>query len=292
MKLALSGQVLAGTHSLEEILKIMSSYGVNAIEIWPGNVPALEENVCADAYEGRDALAAKRVLDQYGFTVSGVSMSAAFHSEISADLDRYAAALVRAVEVAETLGTKLVNHYCYNLSLAIMPDLARIKRAVMPAVQLAEKLGIVLCLENEAHDATRTPEGMLSIIEAISSPSFKTNYDPTNYYHAAEEGFPYAYDLLKPHIAYVHLKNGCVYRPELGHSELSKGSVMTGALAPNHIYYPPLPEGVVNIDGVLARLKRDGYEGYCVIEPHTKPELAQHYFATETAYVRERGYFY
>ncbi|WP_028611579.1 sugar phosphate isomerase/epimerase family protein [Paenibacillus harenae] len=291
MKLAISGQVFAETHHLEETLEVISRYGVKTIEIWPGNIAALEEEVCPDTYEGRDVSSAKKVLDQFGFSVSCVSMSAAFHSVISADLGTYAAALVRAVEVAKQLGAKLVNHYCYNLSLNIVPDLERIKQAMTPALRLAEREGIVLCLENEAHDATQTPEGMLSIIKAMDSPNFKTNYDAANYYHAGQEGFPFAYNLLKPHIAYVHLKNGCICNPTLGHSEKSKGSVMTGPLAPNYIYYPTLPEGAVNIDGMLDRLSKDGYSGYCTIEPHTKPELAEHYLQVETAYVRERGYF-
>ncbi|WNR42854.1 sugar phosphate isomerase/epimerase family protein [Paenibacillus roseipurpureus] len=291
MKLAISGQVFAGTLNLEHTLKTISKYGIDTIEIWPGNITPLEEDVCPDAYEGRDIPAAKKLLDEYGFKVSAVSMSAAFHKVISADLDKYAAALLYAVEVAKTLGAQYVNHYCYNLSLEISPDLERIKKAVTPATRFAEKEGIILCLENEAHDATQTPEGMLHILQAMDSPNFKTTFDATNYYQAGQESFPYAYDLLKPYIAYVHLKNGCVYRPELGHSEKSKGAVMTGSLAPNYIYYPPLPEGTVNMDGVLARLEKDGYTGFCIIEPHTKPELAEHYLQVETAYVRERGYF-
>jgi len=291
MKLAVSGQVFAIKHGLEETLSIIGSYGIRTIEIWPGNIPAVESDASGDTYEGRDIGAAKKLLDQYGFTVSCVSMSGAFNTKISADLDGYAKALLYTVKVAKMLGAKLVNHYCYNLSLDIHPNLDRIQQAMTPAVQLAEEEGIILCLENEAHDATQTPEGMLAIVKSFNSTCFQTNFDATNYYHAGQEGFPYAYELLKPYIAYVHLKNGCVYRPETGHSQDSKGTVMTGSLAPNHIYYPPIPEGAVNIDGVLASLKRDGYNGYCTIEPHTTPELLEYYLKVETAYVKERDYF-
>jgi len=293
MKLGISGQVLSETKSLEEILQILKKHDVKNIEIWPCNISGTDNNskICPDTYEGRDILKAKDILKEYGIAVACVSMSAAFNREISSNVEVYASALRYTVEVAKELGASYVNHYCYYLCLEEASDAVRMMKYWEPALNLAEREGIVMCLENEAHDATRTPVGMYRIIEQLGSKNFKTNYDATNYYHAGQEGFPHGYDVLKDHIAYVHIKNGCIYDPDSGHSEKSKGTPMTGAFASNNIYYPPIPEGAVNIDGLLLRLERDGYDGFCVLEPHTTAENAEGYYFQEVGYLRNRGFF-
>ena len=60
--------------------------------------------------------------------------------------------------------------------------------------------GIIMALENEAHDCTSTPEKMRRILEYFNHPNFKTNFDAVNYFHASCEGFPGAYKAL-PHLS-------------------------------------------------------------------------------------------
>ena len=64
---------------------------------------------------------------------------------------------------------------------------------------------------------------------------------------------------------------------------------MTGMFAGNDIYYPYASDGAVNIDGLLRRLEKDGYTGFCTMEPHTTPEKCLDFYREETAYLRERG---
>lgn len=291
MKYGISGQVLGGFKAFEETVLLLKKYGISNMEIWPENIPAIEgREVNWSIFEGRDIQKAKAILKEQEMNVACITMAAAFDYEISSDEKKYSEALRYAVEVAKELGAGLVNHYCYNICLEGTPNTGKLIKYMGPAIKLAEKEGITLCLENEAHDATRTAEGMLSIVKAVNSKAFKTNFDATNYYHAGEEAFPGAYEILKEHIGYVHIKNGCIYEPKSGHSEKSKGSPMTGSLAPNLIYYPYLAEGAVNIDGLLLKLEKDGYDGYCVLEPHTTPENAEDYFSQETAYLKCRGF--
>lgn len=293
MKLGISGQALGKVNDLEEILAILNKYDVKNIEIWPVNIPCADKSKPAgeSQYEGRDISKAKEILKKHGINVACVTMPGAFDRELSSDVKQYSESLKYTVEVAMELGAKVVNHYCYYLSLDENNDEKRIIPFIEPALKKAEEYGITMVLENEAHDATRRPEGMLKILKAVNSKYFCTNYDACNYFHASQEGFPYAYDLLKSHIAYVHIKNGCVYNPEAGYPVESKGSLMTGGHAPNHIYYPVISKGAVNVDGLLLRLKSDSYEGYCVMEPHTRPELVEKYYSEDISYLRGRGFF-
>jgi len=253
MQLGISGEALERTKTLEEILWILQDNGVDTIEIWPTNIPVQGNSVNhqANRYEGRRIESAKELLKRYGIRVACVTMSGGFDEHMAANVQEYAAALRYTVEVADELGAEVVNHYCYYLSMNENANMRELMVYFESAIKKAEELGIKLALENEAHDATRTPVGMLRIIQAIDSKNFQTNFDACNYYHASQEGYPYAYEVLRDHIVYVHLKNGCIYDPNREHSAESKGTVMTGEFARNCIYYPPIPDGAVNVDGLL-----------------------------------------
>jgi len=284
MKAGVSGQCLGQAYSLEETLRIITGYGVHSMEIWPQNIPSLGGGVSNDCYAGRDIEKAGALLDKYSVSVSAVSFSGAFDPAVSGDPEIYAREFMAAVTAAHRLGSQFVNHYCYRLSLTVL-DEERLKKSIQPALELAEKLSIILILENEAHDMTKTPEETLKILRLFDSPNFKTNFDATNYYQAGCEGYPYAYDILREYIAYVHIKNGCIYREPSGHSERFKGERMTGVSAGRDIYYPMMPEGAVNIEGLISRLKKDGYGGFCVAEPHCPPEDIIMYLDSDLNYL-------
>jgi hypothetical protein len=38
----------------------------------------------------------------------------------------------------------------------------------------------------------------------------------------------------------------------------------------SYICYTPIAEGAVNLEAFLARLRRDKYSSFCVLEPHVK----------------------
>jgi sugar phosphate isomerase/epimerase len=133
---------------------------------------------------------------------------------------------------------------------------------------------------------------MLALIEEFNSPSFKTNFDATNYYHSGNEAFPHAYDVLRDHIAYVHIKNGRKYIeafcPDPG---WIGAEPFTQSMAGNLIYYTTTKDGAVNTHGLLRRLSSDGYEGYCTLEPHTTRENSIKAIREEIAYMKDSGLF-
>ena len=293
MKLGASGQLLSEIKTLEEIIILFKRYGIENIEIWPENIPYNEgvSEISPNTYEGRNIAWAKEILKKHDINAVCVTMPGAFDKEVSSSIEGYSSALKYAVETASELGAKYVNHYCYYLCLNEVPDIDMLRKFMEPALRLAEEAGIILCLENEAHDATITPEGTLAIIKAMNSKSFKTNFDAANYYHGGQEGFPNGYEILKEHIAYVHLKNCCIYNPALRYREENKGTAMTGVFEGKFVYYPVIREGAVNVDGLLMALKRDGYDSFCVLEPHTIPEHAEKYYEDDINYLKEKGFF-
>jgi sugar phosphate isomerase/epimerase len=284
MMLGISGQALGGTKTFAEIVRIGVSHGIYDYEIWPVNAPG-----DGWGYSERDVASVKQAAEREGARIGCVTVNDAFDPAIHSNPDAYIRALCSGIETAKLLGASCVNHYCCHISRNEL-DFALMERFWTKPLALAEDLKVTLVLENEAHDSTSTPEKMLAVLHNFQSAYFKTNFDATNYFHASCEGYPGAYDLLREYIAYVHIKNGCLYREGL--PPQNTGSPMTGYNAPARIQYTSLQDGTVNIPGLLARLEEDGiYNGLCTLEPHTKPEYVEAFYAREIAYLRKTGFF-
>ena len=152
-------------------------------------------------------------------------------------------------------------------------------------------MGVTLVLENEAHDVTHRPENVLEIVQHFQSARFRTNFDVTNYYQASNEAFPYAYEIVKEIIGYVHIKNGCITKFKKDASSPWMGGKMSGYNADYHIVYTPPTAGAVNVIGLLERLKHDNYEGYIALEPHSSVENVLVYYQDAIPRLRNMGYF-
>ena len=284
MKLGISGQLLGGVMKFDQIARMGARYGVYDFEIWPSNAPG-----SGAGYAGRDVGEVARVADGEGVRIGCVTTGDAFDPAAVADCEGYVKALCSAVEAAKRLGAPVVNHYCFHISRE-EPDFERMERYWRRPLALAEQLGVKLALENEAHDATRTPERMLEVVKHFDHPNFTTNYDATNYFHASCEGYPAGYEILKDVIGYVHLKNARLHRPGLPPE--NTGAPMSGLHAPSPIQYAPIPDGALNIAGLISRLAEDGaYAGLCTLEPHTRPEFAEAFYERECRYLRALGFF-
>ncbi|MBA2595712.1 MAG: sugar phosphate isomerase/epimerase [Chloroflexota bacterium] len=281
MRLAVSGQLLAQTHALSEIVDILQDLDVDAIELWPHNIPGGTGPEETQRYERKEIAATRQLLDERGMAVACLTLGFSILGKCTEAGAGYGtAALKGAVDAAAALGAPIVN--CYLAGLA--PEL--FVAAARPAADYAGSAGVTIVLENEAHDASGPAAGVRAIIEAVGSPHFGTQYDPCNYYHANEEPYPGAYEIVKDAIRYVHLKGGCHYDP-VARPHDKKGGTLRGS-EDRYIGYTSIPDGVVNADGVLRRLAQDGYTGYVTLEPHVAAEQALAYYRIDVPYVQER----
>lgn len=279
MKLALNAQQLAATHTLPEILDIFEAHGVKALELWPSNLlgsaSTPEEN---ERYETKDVETACNLIRKRGFEVACVTLG--FHaaplSLAKGGTQRLTEALQGAVDAAVTLGSQLVNCYTAHISLSLFLE------AVRPAAAYAAARGVVITLENEAHDESAVPEDIARLVETIDSPGFRTQYDPCNYYHAYLEPYPHSYEVLRDHIGYVHFKGGCHYVDREG---IYKGSLMRHSTR-DYIGYVPLEEAAFSVDGIVRRLQADGYKGWITLEPHVPATAIPEFYKRDLAYLR------
>ena len=261
MKLGFSGQALGYAMAFADLCEMAKRYDMTVCQVWDCNA----EGVGA-GYIGRDIKKLKSVAADKGVTIECVTLGTAFDPNATADIKTYVKLLNNTIETAAELGAPRINHYCASICYDENADFGRMEKFWGEPLKLAAKYGIILALENEAHDATRTPDRMLKIVKHFGSKYFKTNLDVTNYYHAGCDGFPDAYETLKEHIGYVHLKSA--------------------VRNPNGFKYVPIPDGALNIAGLVSRIIEDNsYGGLCALEPHIDPEHVESYYSRESKFL-------
>ena len=293
MKIGMSTNTFAG-EPLENILALAREFGIHDIEMWASCTDAIGPVAHEYDWRNRDIEKAARQLREAGVHVGCVSFAWGLRMEYAQDQKLFTQEMMHAIEIAHQLGAETVLHYVRALAPDdSKPDAEKLKLYWQEPLALAEKYGSVLVAENEPDDYTWTPDNMKALMQVFSSPYFKTNYDATNYYHSGCEPFPYAYDVLKEHIGYTHIKNGRIYRPEFCPDPdwLCKEIGMTHSLAGNEMYYVEADAGVVNNIALLRRFHEDGYCGMCTIEPHTTRQNAINAIRREVTFLKGTGYF-
>ena len=125
--------------------------------------------------------------------------------------------LCECIELAKKCNAKYVIHYPgYNTSFNLKETLDQYKKRLDPCLNMASKYNITLLLENHFDlrgedpnkmDPVRNPDLTALFMDALNLSNVKINYDPGNVYCAGIEPWPYAYQILKEYIVYVHLKD-------------------------------------------------------------------------------------
>lgn len=113
----------------------------------------------------------------------------------------------------------------------------------------AKQEGITLYLENDRGLWGESPQAVRAILAGVNSPALRLNWDPGNLIGAFPEApYPTSYELLREYVGHVHVKDAKATASGFTHAMMGSGDV--------------------DWVGQFERLVRDGYEGYCVVEPH------------------------
>lgn len=105
---------------------------------------------------------------------------------------------------------------------------------------------ITLLHENEKGIYGDTPDRCLTLIKELNNSQIKLAFDPANFVQCDVEVYPRAFNLLKEHIGYLHIKD---------------------ALFSSHKVTPAgLGDG--KIEAVLSALVKQNYVGFASLEPH------------------------
>ncbi len=110
---------------------------------------------------------------------------------------------------------------------------------------IAEKYGVILIHENEKDIYGDTAARCKVILDELASPCFKAAFDFANFVQCGEDTAA-CWELLKEHVAYIHIKDAVSGKNE---------NVVCGT-------------GEGKIPELLKKAIEEGYEGFLTLEPH------------------------
>lgn len=197
--------------------------------------------------------------------------------------------IIQSIKAAKFLGAAIVNTYFGANSNRTPEQAIKVyKNNIKPCLELAEQENITIVLENEFDltgcDLTRRAELILELVKEVNSQFFKLNFDPCNFYFAGEEPFPFAYNLLKKYIAYVHIKDGKKYHPNL--YEYPGDDFIWRDKSGEYIC-TNLGEGALPYPGIIHQLKNDHYSGFLGFEPHVPVKFLKETFRKSIQYFKD-----
>ncbi|MBR3692645.1 MAG: sugar phosphate isomerase/epimerase [Clostridia bacterium] len=115
-------------------------------------------------------------------------------------------------------------------------------------IEVARGSGITLLHENEKDIWGEKAARCLDLVESLGSDKLKLVFDPANFIQAQEETWPYAWNMLKPYVTYMHIKDA--------------------VMADGHVV--PAGYGDGHLREILTDLWNSGYEGFLSLEPHLR----------------------
>ena len=220
---------------------VLQSLGASHIEVrsaWGTNIVDL------DAAQ-LDALAA--VFAERELGVSAIA-SPIGKVDIALPVDHEVERLARAIAAAHRLGTRYIRMFSFfrgeGVSVESIRDDVLVRLRAL--ADLAERDDVVLLHENEKDIYGDLPSRCLDLVESVGSSHLRLAWDSANFVQVGVRPFTDGYELLRPHVEYLQVKDAVA---------------ATGAVV-------PAGEGDGELVETLRALRDDGYSGFASLEPH------------------------
>lgn len=188
----------------------------------------------------------KLKLAENGIAVSSIG-SPVGKSPIGADFAPQMEKLKRTLEIQKELGAPYVRIFSFYIPKDRDP--ADFREEVLDKLyaftEEAKRWNSVLLHENEKGIYGDTAPRCLEILQRLAGPNLKAVFDFANFVEVGQETLP-AYELLKPYIAYVHIKDAVWDTKQI----------------------VPAGRGDGHVREILTDLIGGGYRGFLSMEPH------------------------
>jgi len=238
-KFTISGFSDEISKNLDEQAPVLNELGIKYIEVRGteyGNISTLTVEQSEDLAE---RIAAK------GIKVSCIG-SPIGKIKITDDFEPHFETFLNCLRIAKLFGAKYIRMFSFyppekgeDMGIWREEVLARWRKFI----DAAAGSGVTLLHENEKDIYGDTPERCLDLAKTLGIPLI---FDPANFVQCGAETYPYAYNLLKEHIVYMHIKD-CL---------ADTGKVVPSGYGDGHI------------GEIISELDKTGYEGFLSLEPH------------------------
>lgn len=154
--------------------------------------------------------------------------------------------LKKVIKITKELGAKYIRMFSFYIPEGEHEKYrGEVIDRLLAMVKIAEDEGVILLHENEKDIYGDTAKRCAELFEEIKSPAFGCVFDPANFVQCGETVYPDCYEILKPYITYMHIKDA-----------QKNGDVV------------PAGVGAGGIKEILADLIKNGYKGFACLEPH------------------------
>jgi len=226
---------------LDEQLATLAAESISHLELrsaWSTNVADFD-----DGQVGR----VRRMLDDAGVSVSAIG-SPIGKIAVSAPLEPELERMRRVAGIAAELGTSIVRVFSFFIPPGEPPDRHRheVVDRMRALAWIAEEHGLILAHENEKEIYGDRPERCAELIDAVGSPALRATFDAANFVQVGVQPQTEAYELLRPYLVYLQVKDALA----------ATGEVV------------PAGQGDGQVRETLDALQGSGFEGYVSLEPH------------------------
>lgn len=219
---------------------VMRALGASHIEVrsaWGTNIVDLSEEQLAEL---------KKVLDEAGLKTSAIA-SPIGKVDIALPVEHEVERLGRALRAAEVLGAPYIRIFSFYYEGKTAEGVRDAVLERMTALaKRAEGTGVVLVHENEKDIFGDIPSRVLDVVESVDSPALKLAWDNANFVQVGVKPFTEGYEMLRPHVVYLQIKDAL----------FADGSVV------------PSGEGDGELQATVEAFRDSGYTGFVSLEPH------------------------
>lgn len=221
-------------------VKLLHELGIKFIEFRSANGKNVAEYTLEEAKE------IKKYLKENDIRISAIG-SPIGKIGITEDFAPHFENFKKVVELAKLFETPYIRMFSFFIPKGENPDTYReeVFKRIERMIEYAGSRQVVLLHENEKDIYGDTADRCYELFKAFYGDHFKCTFDFANFVQCRQDTLK-AYELLKPYIEYVHIKDAL----------FENGEVV------------PAGEGDGNVLQILKSLDREGYGGFLSLEPH------------------------
>lgn len=239
-KIELSGFADEINPQLDEQIRVLKKLGMHYVEMRGANGKGLVE------YPLDEVEKIKEQLDEKDIHLSSVG-SPIGKIQITDDFEDHFKLFCHTVNIAHVMEVPYIRMFSFFMPEGEDPEKYHdeVFRRVGRMADYAAKHNVILLHENEKEIYGDVADRCRKLMEEFYSDHFKAVFDFANFVQCHQDTKE-AYEMLKPYIEYVHVKD----------AEWESGQVV------------PAGHGDGNVKEILKMLKESGYEGFLSLEPH------------------------
>lgn len=239
-KINLSGFADEINPQLDEQIRVLKKLGMHYVEMRGVNGKGLVE------YPLDEVKKIKEQLDENDIHLSSIG-SPIGKIPITDGFEEHFKLFCHTVNIAHVMEVPYIRMFSFFMPEGEDPEKYHdeVFRRVGRMADYAAKHNVILLHENEKEIYGDVADRCRKLMEEFYSDHFKAVFDFANFVQCHQDTKE-AYEMLKPYIEYVHVKD----------AEWESGHVV------------PAGHGDGNVKEILKMLKESGYEGFLSLEPH------------------------